>query len=362
LAVLMSLAMAALGLSPLVGSASGQSQDAPPRWEGKAGPQRASSAAQDVSCPSSPAFSFTFNDPVGDAFSGFGAGPVLHDIVALRGRGDLNTFCLTMEFAGPIDPAGAFTERSLAGAVDFDTDEDFNTGFPSLNEFFCRSPGAPVTGLGVDATLDLFSASEGSALLFPSFEEVPIRFGPNSFTAAIPMSALGGDANFNLASVIGTFAEPTDCVPNAGAIHSPTGSNVFVTCGSKPVTLVGSPGNDSLDGTPGPDVIRGGDGNDTVAAGGGDDIICVDNGNDSVNGGQGDDQVFGGAGNDTLLGKAGNDSLVGEGGHDVLVGGDGDDTLVGGTGNDTLRGDGGTNSCDGGPGRNALRNCSGPTP
>ena len=73
----------------------------------------------------------------------------------------------------------------------------------------------------------------GFATIFPSLDLVPVVFNDNSFTAVIPLSALGGDSAFNFAKVLGTFAEPTDCAPNEGSIHSPDGSIV-------PVPTIGS--------------------------------------------------------------------------------------------------------------------------
>ena len=61
----------------------------------------------DGSCPDVPDFSFTVPDPPDDSFFGFGIGPVKHEITAVTGEGDATTFCLTVEFAGPVDPADA---------------------------------------------------------------------------------------------------------------------------------------------------------------------------------------------------------------------------------------------------------------
>jgi hypothetical protein len=55
---------------------------------------------------------------------------------------------------------------------------------------------------------------------------VPISFTPSSFTAAIPLAALGGDPDFNLDMVLGTLDVPTDCAPDGGSIHSTDGTSV----------------------------------------------------------------------------------------------------------------------------------------
>jgi hypothetical protein len=187
---------------------------------------RSSSVSIEELCPTTPDFSFTVPDPTGDTF---GFGPVQHDITLISAKGDASTFCLTVEFAGPVDPADAGTGQEVVGFIEFDTDENATTGFSGGVDFFCPN----FAGIGVDATLDMFSVSGGFATIVPSGDLVPIIFNDNSFTAVIPLSALGGDNSFNFAKVLGTFAEPTDCAPNGGSIHSPNGSIVTLpTIGS----------------------------------------------------------------------------------------------------------------------------------
>jgi uncharacterized delta-60 repeat protein len=88
-------------------------------------------------------------------------------------------------------------------------------------------------------------------------------------------------------------------------------------CGRRPVTILGTSGNDTIRGTDGPDVILGLGGNDVIRGLGGDDILCGGPGKDRLIGGQGRDQMFGQGGNDRLFGDKGKD------GHD---GGRGQDT------------------------------------
>ncbi len=96
-----------------------------------------------------------------------------------------------------------------------------------------------------------------------------------------------------------------------------------------PCTIVGTPGNDTLNGTPG------------------DDVICGLGGNDTLNGRGGNDRILGGAGNDVLLGGAGDDELDGGSGSDQLTGGAGNDLL--------LAFDGGVDTLDGGAGSDRAR-------
>lgn len=67
-----------------------------------------------------------------------------------------------------------------------------------------------------------------------------------------------------------------------------------------------------------------------------------------------DDTLIGTPGNDTLDGGVGNDTLIGDAGNDVLIGGEGDDTLQGDAGNDTLIGGAGIDLLDGGSGSDAM--------
>jgi len=164
-------------------------------------------------CPSSPDFSFLVPDPAGDAF---GYGSVKHDITRVSWQGNASTFCLTLDFAGPVAPADVVSAQRLVGFIDFDTDANPATGFPSSLDFYCSNP----SGLGVEATLSLFGVGNGFVTIFPGGVQVPVNFAEKSFTLIIPVSALGGDTSFNFAMVLGTLAEPTDCAPNSGSYPS----------------------------------------------------------------------------------------------------------------------------------------------
>ena len=89
------------------------------------------------------------------------------------------------------------------------------------------------------------------------------------------------------------------------------------TCQGRPVTLLGSEGNDVLAGSNAPDVIEAAGGGDRIATLGGRDRVC---------GGAGNDRVRGGAGNDRLQGEQGKDRLnAGAGKRDRCAGGPGKD-------------------------------------
>ena len=78
---------------------------------------------------------------------------------------------------------------------------------------------------------------------------------------------------------------------------------------SLPSTILGGPGNDTLDGTGDKDVINGEDGNDSITAEGGEDTITGGAGDDSIDAGDGADVLHGGAGTDTLKAGEGDDDI-----------------------------------------------------
>lgn len=117
-------------------------------------------------------------------------------------------------------------------------------------------------------------------------------------------------------------------------------------CFGRKVTIIGTPGNDTLTGTPGIDIIEGLNGKDVIRGLGGNDRLCGGPGPDVIRGGPGADQLFGAAGKDRLSGQGGNDLLKGGGGADTLRGEVGRDRLSGGAG----KGD----TCDGGANTDSL--------
>ena len=165
-----------------------------------------------------------------------------------------------------------------------------------------------------------------------------------------------------------------------------TGNNVLdARTTTRPVTLDGGAGNDSLLGGWADDWMIGGDGNDFIngyegsdtadfsrsargvtvnlnarvatAKGQGNDVlpsienVVGSNANDNIVGNflcnildglRGNDVIRGGGGADIVDGGDGNDRIYGDEGTDSLSGGNGNDTIYGGSGNDTLWGDAGT--------------------
>ena len=63
------------------------------------------------------------------------------------------------------------------------------------------------------------------------------------------------------------------------------------SCLGRPVTLIGTPGDDRLEGGPGVDVLRGRGGDDRIIGGPGDDRICGGPGDDRISPGRGRDRI-----------------------------------------------------------------------
>ena len=107
-----------------------------------------------------------------------------------------------------------------------------------------------------------------------------------------------------------------------------SGAYELVRCLGRPVTMVGTPGDDELSGGLGRDVFLGLGGDDEFQGSLNEDRAC---------GGAGDDHLIGGPERDRLAGGAGRDELHGEGGDDALDGGKGTDECLGGPGTDSFR-------------------------
>jgi Ca2+-binding RTX toxin-like protein len=162
----------------------------------------------------------------------------------------------------------------------------------------------------------------------------------------------------NIRAVVAVFAAATLTVLGTTLASA---QSARPRCFGQPATIVGTPGNDTLEGGDGRDVIAGLGGNDNISGGDGADLICGQRGNDELlYGGDGGDRVSGGRGNDVVAGEFpesddfGEDVLFGNAGHDGLIGGSRNDTLWGGAGDDTLEGDYGNDAMTGGPGSDTV--------
>jgi hypothetical protein len=156
----------------------------------------------------------TANDGTGDTY---GTGGVQHDITTFSGQ--QGSVAIVLQFNGPIARASANVANSVGGYVYIDTDQNGATGSQAITDQF--RPDAGSTGLGVEFHVILFDNTDGSlSVLDQTLTEVgrvTPTFGATSLSFTVPLSLLGNDdGNVDLATVIGTPAEPTDIAPNSG--------------------------------------------------------------------------------------------------------------------------------------------------
>lgn len=199
--------------------------------------------AIEVTCTALPVIlGFPFTDPAGDTLSNpGGSGARAIDLLEIRGSYKADSLIMTFRFAGPVQAASARAANSLAGWVEFDTDENTATGSPPATNQFGGS-----AALGVDYVLDLFSADSTSVDLdrvsTGSSSRVSARFSGDSLVVQIPLSALGNDdGNFKLAMVIGTSERPTDIAPNAGVYTARRPGSVLQPAATKMSGAVPAP-------------------------------------------------------------------------------------------------------------------------
>jgi Ca2+-binding RTX toxin-like protein len=157
--------------------------------------------------------------------------------------------------------------------------------------------------------------------------------------------AYGGSGNDRIA-VSGTLSRPATIFGDSG--------NDTLVAGSGNTEISGEDGNDRIFGGAGNDTLCGDAGNDVIVGGSGNDTMFGEAGNDVLNGGLGDDLLLGGSGSDRLDGAIGNDRLYGQGGSDKLIGGTGNNILVGGDGSDSIFARSGLNILIGGNGADKI--------
>jgi hypothetical protein len=175
-------------------------------------------------------------------------------------------------------------------------------------------------------------------------------------TITKPATIIGGDGNDSITGGLGAnsiFGRAGDDTivggPGNDLLEGEDGNN-SITGGAGNDTIYAGTGNDNVDGGTGNDSIFAVSGNDSIQGGDGNDTIFAGTGTISVDGGAGDDQINGGTGNDSLTGGAGNDTIHGGNGDDSINGGDGDDLIYGENGNDSLHGGAGNDIIAGGAG------------
>jgi Ca2+-binding RTX toxin-like protein len=187
---------------------------------------------------------------------------------------------------------------------------------------------------------DSISIDQSSSHLNVHFNSSAFSYSSSS-VQRISISAGNGNDSVHL----------TDAVTKPASIAGGAGNDSLRGGGGND-TLAGEGGNDTLDGGKGADDMSGGAGNDTVDYSSRTNPIVIQLGIGPVDGEVGEhdnvhidvETVLGGSGNDTINGSSRANMLIGNGGNDILNGLGGDDTLDGGAGADGMYGGSGNDT------------------
>jgi len=175
-----------------------------------------------------PAGREALTDPTGDTF---GSGSPQIDITEFRGERNNMNLIVTITFDGTISPASTGNADDLYGFVDIDSDQDSGTGVVGGSSGFCGG-GTPARGgsIGVDWVINLGSYDgKGEQMeVTPGIGtrggggSVDAVFTSNSVTITVPYDVIESTTGIvDMATVVGTGPEPTDCAPDTGALTVP---------------------------------------------------------------------------------------------------------------------------------------------
>ena len=163
--------------------------------------------------PAAGVLAFNLIDPPNDTLTlGQTQGPKGIDLLSIRGDYKSDSLIVTATFSAPVVIA-AEVSNGLGGFLDFDIDDNAQTGLPFANDY-----GNTAT-LGVEYELDFFGQTASSMLFYSLTRVLPVAAAVvgNTVIARIPMSLMAGeDGNFAIAGVFGTRDRATDIFPNAG--------------------------------------------------------------------------------------------------------------------------------------------------
>jgi Ca2+-binding RTX toxin-like protein len=192
------------------------------------------------------------------------------------------------------------------------------TGGTGSNRLDASAFSGPVTLVGGAGNDTLIGGPRADSLNGGSGNDSLVGNGGNdTLTGGTGNDTLNGGAGIN------RLVESAD-VDFTLTNTSLSGLGSDVLSGITRAHLTGGPSNNRLDASAFTGAV-------TLDGGAGNDTLVGSPGNDSLNGGDGDDLLLGGPGNDTLTGGAGRDLLIGGSGADSLRGGTGDDILLAGT-------------------------------
>lgn len=237
--------------------------------------------------------------------------------VNVTGSNDASTF--GGSDSGGVTEDGTLTTGGTLTTSDLDHDE---TGFASTGNL-AGAHGTWTFNLGTGAWTYALNNNDA---------QVQALNTGGSIVETLEVMALDGTVETISVTIYGAnepvLVDPSDYDNMTGSSNVTTGQD----------TIVGTPGDDTIDGLGGTDYIIGRAGNDTLSGSADGDFIYGGSGNDILYGGSGGDALYGGSGNDTIYGNDDNDLLYGGLGDDTLNGGSSADSLIGGAGQDILTG------------------------
>ncbi len=161
-------------------------------------------------------------DAFGDAQDTFGFGPPLLDIDTMFMLFDASFLHFEITFHTLISAPSFGQPDGVVGVLEFDTDQNAETGLPPAQNNF--SPPFASLIAGADFVVVLFSEIDHPGFVdvvdtstFKIVDTVAITYGPMSFSGSIPLASLGGDDGIlDFTAGIGTLSQPTDATDMVG--------------------------------------------------------------------------------------------------------------------------------------------------
>ena len=164
-------------------------------------------------------FQHSFADPVGDTLPP--PANVFHRALDVEGLDvglTTDSIFVRIRFTSPISKWSSRALNSIDGFIDFDFDDNPNTGFIAATEEF----GGVNAQMGVETYVSLRDDGSGHMLrrlgTAEEWRELPVQFADRSFTIRLSRIDVGeNDGVFRISAMIGgTNREITDLVPGAG--------------------------------------------------------------------------------------------------------------------------------------------------
>jgi hypothetical protein len=160
-------------------------------------------------------------DPSGDAFpTEASKNLTVSDVWRVRAWPEDDELQIRMWFVDFAESGANNKDTPLVGYLDIDVDQDPATGGVPFTDRM--RPGAGSTGLGADLFINLFTETDRFEVYDADMQLVDTvrsRFAGNTVRIWIPLELLEGDADVDIAVVVGNPAEITDIAPNNGHLR-----------------------------------------------------------------------------------------------------------------------------------------------